>query len=145
MYRVDYMKCKLVKEKDCTYDTIRTANDATSVLMDLGLHEAAEEYVFLLCLNCRGAITAAHEVAHGSLTECAMSSRSIFTRALLCSAASIIIAHNHPSGDPSPSQADLSVTEKIKKGGALLDIPVIDHLIIASDSSYFSFKENGLI
>ena len=145
MYKVEYLKCKLVKEKDCSYDNIRTANDAASVLMDLGLHEAVEEYVFLLCLNCRGAITAVHEVAHGSLTERPTSSRSVFTRALLCCAASIIIAHNHPSGDPSPSQEDITVTEKIKKGGALLDIPVIDHLIIASDSTYFSFKENGLI
>ena len=113
--------------------------------MGLGLHEAVEEYVFLLCLNCRGAITAVHEVAHGSLTERPTSSRSVFTRALLCCAASIIIAHNHPSGDPSPSQSDIDVTERLKKAGMLMDIPVVDHLIIASDKSCYSFKTNEMI
>ena len=145
MYKIEFMKCKLVKEKNCPYECIRTVSDAASVLIDLGLHEASEEYVYLLCLNSKGLITAVHEVAHGVLSECPISSRSIYTRALLSNAASIIIAHNHPSGDPSPSQADIDATKKVRESGALLDIPVLDHLIIASDSSYFSFKENGMI
>ena len=145
MYKVEYLKCKLVKEKDCPYEYIRTVSDAASILIDLRLHEASEEYVYLLCLNCKGMITAIHEVAHGVLSECPMSSRSIFARALLSNAASVIIAHNHPSGDPSPSQADIDATKRIREAGALLEIPVADHLIIASDSSYYSFKENGLI
>ena len=104
-----------------------------------------EQKPYLLCLNCKGMITAIHEVAHGVLSECPMSSKSIFARALLSNAASVIIAHNHPSGDPSPSQADIDATKRIREAGALLEIPVADHLIIASDSSYYSFKENGLI
>ncbi len=145
MYNIEFMKCKLVKEKDCSYECIRTVSDAASILIDLGLHEASEEYVYLLCLNCKGMITAVHEVAHGVLSECPMSSRAIYTRALLSNAASIIIAHNHPSGDPSPSQEDIDTTKRIQKAGSLLEIPVVDHLIIASDSSYYSFKENELI
>ena len=145
MYSVEFMKCKLVKEKDCPYEYICTVSDAASVLIDLGLHEASEEYVYLLCLNCKGMITAIHEVAHGVLSECPMSSRTIYTRALLNNAASIIIAHNHPSGDSSPSQADIEATKRIREVGALFEIPVIDHLIIASDSSYYSFKENEMI
>ena len=145
MYNIEFMKCKLVKEKDCPYSPINTVSDAASILIDLGLHEASEEYVYLICLNCKGRITAVHEVAHGFLSECPMPSRAIYTRALLSNAASIIIAHNHPSGDPSPSQADINATKRIQEAGALLEIPVADHLIIASDSLYYSFKENELI
>ena len=145
MYSVEFMKCKLVLERDCPYEYVRRASDAASILIDLGMHEASEEYVYLLCLNCRGMITAIHEVAHGVLSECPMSSRAIYMRALLSNAASIIIAHNHPSGDPSPSQADIETTKMIREAGALLEITVLDHLIIASDSSFYSFKENNLI
>ncbi len=145
MYKVEFMKCKLVKERNCNYSRIQTPDDAAQILIDLGLDEALEEYVYLLCLNCKGRINAVHEVAHGSLSECPMSSKAIFSRALLNGAASVIVAHNHPSGDPSPSQMDIDVTEKIKQAGILLDTPVLDHLVIASNKSYYSFKENGLI
>ena len=145
MYKVEFMKCKLVKERNCTYTRIQTPADAVDILIDLGLAEASEEYVYLLCLNCKGRITAVHEVAHGSLSECPMSTKAIFTRALLSGSSSIIVAHNHPSGDPSPSQNDIDVTEKLKKAAMLLDTPVLDHLIIASDKSFYSFKENQMI
>lgn len=145
MYKIEFMKCKLVKERNCTYSRIQTPVDAVDILIDLGLHEASEEYVYLLCLNCKGRINAVHEVAHGALSECPMSSKAIFSRALLNGSASIILVHNHPSGDATPSQMDIDVTEKIKQAGMLLDTPVIDHLIIASDKSYYSFKDNGII
>lgn len=145
MYKVEFMKCKLVREKECSYDPINAPSDAAEILLDIGLDEAAEEYVYLLCLNSRGEITAVHEVAHGSLSDCTVTSKSVFKRALLNNSASVIIAHNHPSGDTAPSQYDIDVTEKLKKAGMLLDIPVVDHLIIASDKSYYSFKANGMI
>ena len=145
MYKIEFMKCKLVKERNCTYTRIQTPADALDNLIDLGLHEASEEYVYLLCLNCRGRITAVHEVAHGSLSECPMSTKAVFSRALLNGSASIIVAHNHPSSNTSPSQMDIDVTEKLKKAGMILDTPVLDHLIIGSDKSYYSFKDNGLI
>jgi len=145
MYKIEFMKCKLVKENQCAYDRIQTPADAANILIDLGLDEAAEEYVYLLCVNCKGRINAVHEVAHGALSECPMSSKAIFSRALLNGSASIIVAHNHPSGDPTPSQMDIEATEKLKQAGMLFDTPVLDHLIIASDKSYYSFKENGLM
>lgn len=143
--KVEYMKCKLVREKECSYAPIQSPSNAVDILLDFGLDEAAEEYVYLLCLNSRGEITAVHEVAHGTLSDCHVSSQSVFKRALLSSAASVIVAHNHPSGDPAPSQHDIDITEKLKKAGMLLDIPIIDHLIIASDKSFYSFKANEMI
>lgn len=143
--KIEYMKCKLVRERECNYAPVQSPSAAADILLDLGLDEAAEEYVYLLCLNSRGEITAIHEVAHGSLSECAVSSRAVFMRALLSSAASVIIVHNHPSGDATASDFDIEVTEKLKKAGLLLDIPVIDHLIIASNKTWYSFKANGMI
>ena len=144
MYKVEFMKCKLVKEKNCTYTRIQTPDDAAQILIDLGLDEAAEEYVYLLCLNCRGRINAVHEVAHGSLSECPMSSKAIFSRALLNGSASIIVAHNHPSGDPTPSDDDLRITRRLMECGDLLGIRVLDHIIIG-DGVYSSLKEEGYI
>ena len=143
--KIEYMKCKLVREKECSFELVQSPSAAAEVLLDLNMNEASEEYVYMLCLNCRGEITAVHEVAHGTLSECPMSVRSVFSRALLSGSASVIIAHNHPSGDPTPSQTDIDVTEKLKSAGKLLEIPVIDHLIIGSDKSFYSFKANGQI
>lgn len=145
MYKIEYMKCKLVKEKNLTYTRIQTPADAVQILIDLGLDEAAEEYVYLLCLNCKGRITAVHEVAHGALSECPMSMKAIFSRALLNGSASIIVAHNHPSGVPTPSQMDIDITEKLKQAGMLLDTPLLDHLIISSDRSYYSFRDAQML
>ena len=145
MYKVEFMRCKLVREKECSYDPINAPADAAEILLNIGLDEAAEEYVYLLVLNSRGEITAVHEVAHGALSDCTVTSKSVFKRALLNNAASIIIAHNHPSGDPSPSQCDIDITEKMKKAGMLLDIPVVDHIILSSDKTWYSFKANQMI
>ena len=145
MYNVEFMKCKLVKERNCQYDLIQTESDAVDLLFDLGVAESPEECVYVLCLNCRGEILSVHETAHGSINECLMPIRSIFTRALLCNAATVIVAHNHPSGTPRPSHEDLLATEKLRNAGALMAIPVLDHIILSSNKTYYSFKENGLI
>lgn len=145
MYKVEFMKCKLVREKECSYNHINAPADAADILLDIGLAEAAEEYVYLFCLSSVGEITAVHEVAHGSLSACTVTAKSVFKRALLNNAASIIIAHNHPSGDPSPSQCDIDITEKMKKAGKLLDIPLVDHIILSSDKTWYSFKTNKMI
>ena len=73
-----------------------------------------------------------------------MSAREIFIRALKEEAAYIMILHNHPSGDPTPSKQDLLVTNKIKEVSVLVDIPLIDHIIIG-DNRYISFKQKGLL
>lgn len=65
--------------------------------------------------------------------------------AILSNAASVIVAHNHPSGDPSPSQPDLEVTQRLQEAGELLGITVLDHIIVGTEGAYTSLKERGLM
>lgn len=100
-----------------------------------------EEYAYMVCMDTKCHPVGFFEVSHGSVCETIMSSKSIFQRALLSGAASIVIVHTHPSGEPTPSKADREVYEKIKEAGKLIDIELIDFIIIG-DNCYHSFSEN---
>jgi len=80
----------------------------------------------------------------GSLSEAVCHLREIFKFAILSNAHAIFIAHNHPSGEPAPSQHDIKLTKRVQEAARLLDIPLIDHLII-TQNGYFSFRENNLL
>ena len=84
------------------------------------------------------------DVSTGTLTNTLVHPREVFEPAIRCSAAHIIIAHNHPSGDPAPSAEDHRLTRSLHEAGALLGIPVADHVIVARDG-FFSFAEAGLL
>lgn len=84
------------------------------------------------------------ELFHGTLNEAVIYPREIAKRGLACHAANIILAHNHPSGNPTPSEADKDITQLIKQALALVEIAVIDHLIIGNPDN-FSFAESGLM
>lgn len=81
-------------------------------------------------------------VSIGSLSASIVHPREVFKEAIKVNAASIIVAHNHPSGDPSPSGEDVAVTKRLVKAGKIMDINVLDHIIIG-DSKYLSMKEKG--
>ena len=83
-------------------------------------------------------------VSSGSLNASIVHPRELFQRAILANCAAVIVAHNHPSGDPSPSPEDIALTRKLVEAGELLDIPVLDHVILGY-GRYTSFKENGLL
>jgi DNA repair protein RadC len=84
------------------------------------------------------------EISTGGFAGTVADPKVIFSIALKACASSIILSHNHPSGNLKPSQADLNLTRKIKSGGELLDIAVLDHIILTSDS-YFSFADEGIL
>ena len=83
-------------------------------------------------------------ISQGSLTASVVHPREVFEAAVRHAAASMILLHNHPSGDPSPSREDIAVTERLVKAGQVMDIPVLDHLIIGNNS-FASLKEKGLM
>lgn len=85
-----------------------------------------------------------YKAGQGSLNLCQIHPRDIFTPALLSNAAALVLAHNHPSGELSPSREDKAVTADLKAAGALLGIPVLDHVIL-SRNGYVSFKEMGIL
>ena len=102
-----------------------------------------EEFKILL-LNRRSKVIGVYQVSSGSTCATLVDPILIFGAAIKAVASSIVLCHNHPSGNLKPSQADLNLTSKLAAGGALLDIKVIDHLIISEDG-YYSFADEGLI
>ena len=96
----------------------------------------------MLCLSTKHRVIAYHEVSRGTLDSTLVHPREVFKAALLANAAAIVVSHNHPSGDPSPTIDDLEVTTRLVATGEVLGIPVLDHIVIG-DGRYFSFKECG--
>ncbi|WP_179009619.1 JAB domain-containing protein [Winogradskyella forsetii] len=99
--------------------------------------ELQEEFKVLL-LNRNHQVLGIYPLSKGGVSGTVVDAKLVFSVALKCNASSIIIAHNHPSGNLKPSDADLSLTKKLKKAGAYLDIELIDHLII-TNNGYYSF------
>jgi DNA repair protein RadC len=102
------------------------------------------EYFWRIDLDSRSGIIGYEIVSIGTLSASLVHPREVFVGALLSKAASVIVAHNHPSGVVDPSPEDRETTRRLVKAGELLGVPVQDHLVV-SDGKYFSFKESGLI
>lgn len=106
--------------------------------------EHSESFKILL-LNRANKVLGITIISHGGLSGTLADVRVIMQYALKGNAHSIIAAHNHPSGNLKPSENDLTITNKIKEAGKILDIPLLDHLIISPDDTYYSFAEEGLL
>jgi DNA repair protein RadC len=122
---------------------ILSSKDASIVLED-NLRGLCKEHFIILMLNTKNFLLGVETISIGSLNSSIVHPRELFKSAINKSAAAIILAHNHPSGDATPSREDIEVTKRIKSGGQLLGIDVIDHIIIG-DNSYYSFKEEKMI
>lgn len=108
------------------------------------LRHLKTECVYLACLDAKGQVTGEHKLSDGSVNKALISPREIFLAALKGEAVNIILLHNHPSGDPTPSQADIEMTQTVYRMGTELGIPLLDHIIIG-DNIYYSFRnENNL-
>jgi DNA repair protein RadC len=108
------------------------------------IQDKAKEHFKLILLNSRNKILRISPVSTGTLTTSLVHPREVFRDAITHSAASVVLAHNHPSGDPEPSEDDLKITKKLVESGKILGIEVIDHIIIGKNN-YYSFREKGLI
>lgn len=107
------------------------------------LQNETKEYFISLFLDGKNRIAAIEIVSIGSLNQSIVHPREVFKTALLTSAAAIILLHNHPSGDPSPSHEDIAITKRLKEVGDLVGIRVLDHCVIGE--TYLSFVERGLL
>jgi DNA repair protein RadC len=108
------------------------------------IKDKAKEHFKLILLNARNKILGISTISIGSLNASIVHPREVFKDAITHNAYSVVLAHNHPSGDPEPSEDDLTITKRLIEAGKNLGIEVIDHIIIAKNG-YFSFKEKGLI
>lgn len=105
---------------------------------------ARQEVFLVVLLDARHRIRSIVQVAQGSLTHVEVHPREVFSAAVRASAAAIIVAHNHPSGDPEPSHEDTCLTQRLKSAGDVLGIPLLDHIVIA-DQGYVSFADRQLV
>ena len=105
------------------------------------LRYAVKEQFIVVLLNGRNKVIGTEVVSEGSLSNSIVHAREVFAPALLQHAAAIMVAHNHPSGDPKPSSEDKDITRMLARSGKVLGIPLMDHLIIG-DGTYYSFLEN---
>ncbi|HEY3290113.1 MAG TPA: DNA repair protein RadC [Anaerolineae bacterium] len=121
---------------------IKTPGDAAQRLM-LEMGTLEQEEVRTLLLDTRNRVLSAQQIYRGSLNTASMRIAEVFKPAIRANCASIIVAHNHPSGDPAPSAEDVKVTRSLVQAGKLLDIEVLDHIVIAQNR-YVSLKERGL-
>jgi DNA repair protein RadC len=119
------------------------AYNALKNIWDEDQIEFVEEFKILL-LNRANKVLGVVPVSKGGSTGTVCDPKIIFAAALKANACGIILAHNHPSGNLSPSEADLQITKKLKEGGRFLEIPVLDHLIVTTES-YYSFADQGLL
>lgn len=103
-----------------------------------------KEYFLILLLDGKNRILREVQVSEGSLNQSIVHPREVFNPAVRESAAAVILVHNHPSGDPTPSREDLDISRRLKEAGDILGIRVLDHIIIG-DNAYKSFVEQGLL
>lgn len=139
-----WVSLKLVREKKTEYlSTIHSPIDAVIILQPM-LEDCDREKFIALLLDTKNHVVAANTVSIGTVNASLVHPREIFKVALLCNASAVILAHNHPSGNPTPSHEDIDITNRLKKAGEILGIEVIDHIIIG-DGTWTSFREKGLI
>ena len=125
---------------------ITGSKDAYSILFenwDGSKIEFVEQFKVLL-LNRANKVLGIFEVSNGSATGTVADPKLIFAAAIKANACGIILAHNHPSGNLQPSQADIDLTKRVKEGGKLLEIQVLDHVIVTTEG-YYSFADEGLV
>ncbi|SFC31445.1 RadC family protein [Clostridium uliginosum] len=122
---------------------ITTPKDVAMVLIG-EMCELKQEILKVIFLNTKNIIIGTKDVFKGSLNTSIVHPREIFKQAINMSSAKIIIAHNHPSGDPTPSKEDVNITLRIKECGNIMGIELLDHIIIGKDS-FISLKEKGLV
>ncbi|MGJ8650844.1 MAG: JAB domain-containing protein [Opitutaceae bacterium] len=103
------------------------------------------EWFYVILLNRKNMPLGRVLVSRGSATATVAHAREVFKPAILASATGVICAHNHPSGDPAPSRADIQITRKLRDAGQIIGIDLIDHMIVGHNCSYYSFSEAGLV
>ena len=146
-YRVSRYRLLLVKDGTVptTWDRqVRQSRDVAEFMAPLaaGLDR---EYFWCLALDGKNRASSLHVISVGSLTAALVHPREVFKPAILGNAAAIILAHNHPSGDPAPSAEDLALTKRLCEVGELVGIRVLDHIVLGEAGAFRSFADEGLL
>jgi len=142
-YQTAVVQLPLVRESAAKRRVV-TPRDIHDVVGDLG--ELAQESFQVITLNTKNDLVNRHLVTLGLADASLVHAREVFRPAISDGAAAVVLVHNHPSGDPTPSAADIRITKELVKAGEILDIRVLDHVIIGSgETPFFSIREAGLV
>jgi DNA repair protein RadC len=146
---IDYMRTVAMAFDHClkqhVADTpVETSTEEVSEFLKFRIGYATVEIFYVLYFNQNGHLIHDAPISHGNLTSCEAHGRSILQAALDVGAAMVVLAHNHPSGDPTPSRADITITRRIYEACHQFDIRVFDHLVICRDR-VASFHKLGLV
>ena len=138
----------LEKEVSMNYPSlsyaIKSPDDAATIGKEfMNIHEEPEEYMYMICMNVKNKVIGIFEISHGTVNASLVTPREVFQKALLANSVSIILMHNHPSGDSTPSREDIDVTKRLVEAGKIVGIDVLDHIIIGDH--YSSLKEKGYV
>jgi DNA repair protein RadC len=136
------VRLSLVREAAEQPYAVRHAGDVVGLLRAF-LRDDPRERFAVVYLDTRHRPIAVHDACTGTADGTQVHPREVFGPAVALSATSVVVAHNHPSGDPSPSAEDRAVTARLREVGELLGIPVVDHVVIG-DARYYSFASEGL-
>ena len=144
--RIDIVTLKMVRDATILYSPRRlhSPNDAAGLARNF-LEECDREKFIVICLSTKNEPCCINISSIGSLNTSIVHPREVFKAALLSNAAAVILAHNHPSGDTTPSQEDIDVTNRLAEAGQIIGIQVMDHIIIGSENRFLSFKEQSLL
>jgi DNA repair protein RadC len=148
-YKTKLMKISLVREPS-TMQKVKISSSLTTANYIKGIYEVENDDItlyesfYVVMLNNANNTIGYTKISQGGITGTVVDVRLIAKHALECLATSVILIHNHPSGNSKPSSADKLITEKIKHGLALLDIRVLDHIIL-TENTYFSFADECLL
>ena len=144
-YRVPIYSLRVVRESSQKAEVrkIRSPRDAANIFREYVGHADREHFVLML-LDTKNQVVGLHTVSIGDLSSSIVHPREVFKIAVLTGAASMIVAHNHPSGDTTPSPEDIAVTKRLNEAGELLGIEILDHVIIGGEIAFVSMKEKGL-
>lgn len=137
----------LVKESSSNYPEVCKLNSPEKIykMIDAVYNASVltEEYMWMIALDAKCNPIGIFEVSHGIVSATLITPREIFMKLLLCGAVNFVLVHNHPSGDVTPSQEDIKITERIKESGEMISVNLLDHIIVGS--GYYSLHENGIL
>lgn len=139
------VRIKMVKEEELDYgvNVIKSPKDVYE-MMKLYMDSPTREMMVVICLDIKNQVNCINTVSIGGISSSIAHPREIFMPAILSNSVAIILSHNHPSGIPTPSQDDISLTKKMMEAGKILSIDVLDHVIIG-DETYCSLREEGRV
>lgn len=142
IYEVVKIKQVIKEVKGNETFVVRSPEDAAKVAAHF-IGDDDREVFFVMCLNTKNRVVAVHRCHIGALNMSVVVPREVFKSAILNNSASIIVSHQHPSQDCSPSKEDLSVTTRLVECGRILGIEVLDHVIVNAKAEYYSMKEEN--